>query len=141
LAHYLRSRGAGPEVRIGICAGRSSRTVAAILGVLKSGAAYVPLDPTYPKDRLTFMAGDAGLALLLVENRTADTLTEHQTRVVNVEHDWAVVAPCSSRNFDDSSVGDHVAYIIYTSGSTGKPRGVMVTHANLCHYVNAIPAP
>ena len=82
------------------------------------------------------------LCLLLVENQTAETLTEHQAGVVNVEHDWAVVEPCSSRNVDDDpGVGDHLAYIIYTSGSTGKPRGVMVTHANLSHYVHAIAAP
>ncbi len=141
LAHYLRASGAGPEVRIGICAGRSSRMVVAILGVLKSGAAYVPLDPAYPEDRLGFMARDAGLALLLVENRTADTLGNHHTPVLNLERDRAEVEQRSARNVDEPSVDDRLAYVIYTSGSTGTPRGVMITHANLCHYVRAIRLP
>ncbi|WP_437581584.1 amino acid adenylation domain-containing protein [Sorangium sp. So ce887] len=133
IAHLLRESGAGPEVPIGVCLERSLEMIVALLGILKSGGAYVPLDPSYPADRLAFLLEDAGVPVILTEERFASRLRSGSARVVCLDADRAMierqredkVGPAPNEGPDD------LAYIIYTSGSTGKPKGVMVTHANV----------
>jgi non-ribosomal peptide synthetase component F len=120
LARYLRSRGVGPEICVGIYVERSLEMVVNILGVLKAGGCYLPLDPAYPPERLSFMLEDAGAALLLTADVDTNDIAHHSAE--NLPHD---VAP------------ENLAYVIYTSGSTGHPKGVAVTHANVTRLFDA----
>ncbi|HEX5889007.1 MAG TPA: amino acid adenylation domain-containing protein, partial [Pyrinomonadaceae bacterium] len=123
LAHYLRARGVGPEVRVGICVPRSTAMLTCLFGVLKAGGCYVPLDPAYPEERLKFMIDDSGASLLLTEQ-----LLDADAPVIEAESD---VDP------EPSATSDNLAYVIYTSGSTGTPKGVMVQHGSLANYIQA----
>ncbi|HJP94904.1 MAG TPA: amino acid adenylation domain-containing protein [Pyrinomonadaceae bacterium] len=124
LAAYLISRGVRLEDRVGVCLERSVEMIVAILGVLKAGAAYLPLDPAYPQERLAFMIQDADVKLLL----TAETLATDY-------------ADFQSGSFSDPplkcSYPQNAAYVIYTSGSTGQPKGVVVPHGGVCNMVAA----
>jgi len=128
LAHYLQSLGVGPEVIVGICVERSPDMIIALLAVLKAGGAYLPLDPTYPTDRLSYMLEDAQVPILLSQSKHPLTLP-HSTRRLNLDIDW----PANQSNTNPSSTvtPDNLAYLIYTSGSTGKPKGVLVPHSGL----------
>jgi amino acid adenylation domain-containing protein len=128
VAHYLRAAGAGPESMVGICTQRSFQTVVAILGVLKAGAAYVPLDPAYPKERLSFMLEDACMGVLLSEQAIADRLPAHSAKVICLDTDWEAINQQSDLNPINSAYPQSIAYMIYTSGTTGLPKGVMVEH-------------
>ncbi|HBL30738.1 MAG TPA: non-ribosomal peptide synthetase, partial [Acidobacteria bacterium] len=112
LARRLRAQGLGPEARVGLCLERSLELVIGILGVLKSGAAYVPLDPAYPRERLDLLQEDARLHAVVAREESVFTITKR------------LPAPPSA----GEAGPDHLAYVIYTSGSTGRPKGVMVTH-------------
>ncbi|HMJ66694.1 MAG TPA: amino acid adenylation domain-containing protein [Candidatus Binatia bacterium] len=131
VAAHLRSLGAAPELRVGICVHRSIEMLVGLLGILKSGAAYVPLDPAYPKERLTFMLEDAQIHALLTEESLAGEFSDAQTKVVPIEK----IAPSDG---DNNPVGgatsENLAYVIYTSGSTGKPKGVMIRHRNVVNF-------
>jgi amino acid adenylation domain-containing protein/non-ribosomal peptide synthase protein (TIGR01720 family) len=130
LAHALRARGVGPEVRVGVCAERSPELVVAILAVLKAGGAYVPLDPAYPAERLAWMAGDAALAVLLAQPGTAGRIPPLPgVQAVLLEAD-----PFPGEPADEPPAtpqGEGAAYVIYTSGSTGRPKGVVNTHGGI----------
>ena len=131
LAHVLRSQGAGPDVRVGICLERSPEMIVAVLGVLKAGAAYVPLDPTYPGERLHYMVADAQIRLLLTrKGLIADSFAEG---VQTIEWDsWREMLDEAADGNPELSVDDEqLTYVIYTSGSTGRPKGVMVSHRSL----------
>ncbi|MCL5997211.1 MAG: amino acid adenylation domain-containing protein, partial [Chloroflexi bacterium] len=138
LAHYLRGLGVGPGTLVGLCVERSPRMVLGMLGVLKAGAAYVPLDPAYPLERLAFMLRDSNLTVLLTQAVLAERLPAGVARVVNLDTDWDAIA-CES---DDTPVSgikpDDPAYIIYTSGSTGAPKGVTAFHRALVNHVLAM---
>ncbi len=131
LAHHLRGLGVGPETRVGICLPRGVEMVAAILGVLKSGAAYVPLDPAYPPERLSFMAADSGMTVLVTVDALRGVLPVGDgVRIVRIDTDAQAIA---AQREDDPRGGAHprsLAYLIYTSGSTGVPKGVAIEHAN-----------
>ncbi len=139
LAYHLQTLGVGPEVFVGIYMERSLDVVIGILGVLKAGGAYVPLDPAYPKERLTFMAESAQVLVLLTQERLRSDLPKHEGSVVFLDTDWSLIAQQGEANLSRSASPLNLAYVIYTSGSTGEPKGVMVTHANLCNYVQALP--
>jgi amino acid adenylation domain-containing protein len=131
VAAYLRSMGAGPEARVGICVHRSLEMLVGLLGILKSGAAYVPLDPAYPKERLTFMVEDSQLHALITGKGLAAEFEGAPTRVVCIE----AIAPAEADEAPPGSVtSDNLAYVIYTSGSTGKPKGVMIRHRNVVNF-------
>ncbi|MFL6332077.1 MAG: amino acid adenylation domain-containing protein, partial [Pyrinomonadaceae bacterium] len=131
LAHYLRSLGVGPEVLVGVCMERSVELVVALLGTLKAGGAYLPLDPAYPKERLALMLGDSRPATLLCHEQTAGSLPEWGGRLVTLAADCALVAGQESANPPRVTSGDNAAYVIYTSGSTGLPKGAVNTHRGI----------
>ena len=133
LAHYLRDLGVGPEVLVGFYVNRSLEMLVGMLGVLKAGGAYVPLDPAYPLERLTYMAEDSKISILLTQDRLISRLPEHQARVV-VDSDWSKIALHSRENPTMKNTTEDLAYVIYTSGSTGKPKGVMITHSALSNF-------
>ena len=135
LAHYLRSLGAQPETKIGICLDRSLEMIVAVWAILKSGAAYVPLDPKYPQDRLDYMSDDAGVALLVTKEAFADRGQGNDVRVIRVDADRDLIALEPETNPTAVASPENLAYIIYTSGSTGLPKGVMVAHRSLVNYV------
>src|SRR6185312_9606445 len=128
LAHYLRARGVGPEVLVGVLVERSVEMVAAVLGVLKAGGAYVPLDPVYPLERLRFMVEDAAVSVLLMQRHLVEKLPELAAEVITVDEEWAQIAKQSAGNLPVVTSPDNLAYVIYTSGSTGKPKGVAIEH-------------
>jgi len=128
LAHYLRELGAGPDVPVGLCLGRSIELVVGILGILKAGAAYVPLDPSYPSQRLTYMIEDARVQVVVSHSELADKMPLSSARCVWIDTEKAIAR--QPRTAPSTTVTpNHLAYIIYTSGSTGKPKGVGMHHA------------
>ncbi|MET0646492.1 MAG: amino acid adenylation domain-containing protein, partial [Pyrinomonadaceae bacterium] len=133
LAHRLSRLGAGAETLIGICLERSSEMVVGALGVLKAGAAYVPLDPEYPAERLRYMLEDARVSVLLTSARLAKKLPEHSAHTILLDTDRDSLA-CEDRHNPRTRVRpDNLAYVIYTSGSTGQPKGTMNTHRGVCN--------
>ncbi len=138
LARYLQKLGVGPEVRVGICLDRSTDTLVGLLGILKAGAAYVPLDPAYPRARLAFMLEDARVAVLLAHRQLLEQLPEHNARVVAIDTDWPAIADESGENFSSGVHPENLAYVIYTSGSTGKPKGVQIPHHALCNFLSSM---
>ncbi|MBW4498234.1 MAG: amino acid adenylation domain-containing protein [Scytonema hyalinum WJT4-NPBG1] len=138
LAHYLRTLGVGSEVLVGIFVERSLEMVVGLLAILKAGGAYVPLDPSYPKERLAFMLQNSQPLVLLTQEFLITELPEHTAQVVCFDRDWQFIAQHSEENLNQTATAANLAYVIYTSGSTGKPKAVQVTHANLCHYAQAM---
>ncbi|MUG92217.1 amino acid adenylation domain-containing protein [Scytonema sp. UIC 10036] len=137
LAHYLRRIGVGPDVSVALCVERSLEMVVGILGVLKAGGVYVPIDPAYPKAHLAFVLEDARAPVLLTQARLVTELSTHGTRIVCLDSERAIPAQESSDNPICNTATKNLAYVIYTSGSTGQPKGVQVTHQNLVHSTNA----
>jgi amino acid adenylation domain-containing protein len=134
LARFLRKRGIGHESRVGICLRRSLELPVALLAVLKAGAACVPLDPAYPKERLSYMLEDSETPLVLAQPGLLSEVTDFDAEVVNLDPDWKTFSEESKENVRSSVDPEHLAYVIYTSGSTGKPRGVLLTHGGLVNH-------
>ncbi|HSP80286.1 MAG TPA: amino acid adenylation domain-containing protein, partial [Myxococcaceae bacterium] len=138
LAWHLRALGVGPEVVVGLCVERSPELVVGLLGILKAGAAWLPLDPSYPAERLSLMLGDAAVPVLVTEDHLADELPSRGEQLVCLDSD----APVISRQPETPPAVDvtpeHLAYVIYTSGSTGRPKGTLLTHRGLCHMSLAL---
>jgi len=134
LAHHLTALGAGPDVRVGLLVDRSLEMVVGILGTLKAGAAYVPIDAAYPADRIAFMLADAGVTLLLTQESLLARLPADAAHVVRLDaFDWTAAPAPAPRAADVRPV--NLAYVIYTSGSTGRPKGVCIEHRNIVNYV------
>jgi non-ribosomal peptide synthetase component F len=128
LARYLRAMGVGPGALAGVCMHRSLDMIVAVLGVLKAGAAYVPFDPAYPRERLSAMLEDAGVPLLLTQGRLLPDLPTSSAQLICVDTDWQKIAAHAADNPDFSVTPDHPGYAIFTSGSTGRPKLAAVTH-------------
>nr|QEO74344.1 condensation domain-containing protein [uncultured bacterium] len=133
LAHRLRRLGAGPDVPVGVLMERSPELVVSLLGVLKSGAAYVPLDPTYPASRLSFIMQDVRTPLVLSQKHLASATPAIGAQVVLADDDWEEFVGESEANPAAEVLEENLAYVIYTSGSTGRPKGVMVSHRSICN--------
>ncbi len=131
LARHLRNLGAGPEVLVGICVERSIDLLTGVYGILKAGAAYVPLDPAYPADRLALMVEDARCAILVTQHGLLHRLPPHHAKVVCIDTDWESIEREPEDNLHSGVSGRSLIYVIYTSGSTGRPKGVMVEHRNV----------
>jgi amino acid adenylation domain-containing protein len=155
LAYYLIRLGVGPESLVALCLHRSIEMVVAVLGVLKSGAAYVPMDPYYPKERLRFMLQDTQAKLILTQSQLLSRLPEMSSdgrpatiegqerspvvglrSIICLDRDWNEIAQQSGGNPDSQATADNLAYVIFTSGSTGKPKGVEVPHRNLINVLS-----
>ena len=138
LAHYLQFFGVKPDAIVGIYIERSFDAIVAILGVLKAGGAYLPLDPNYSKERLAFMLEDAGIQVLLTQTELkAEIPATNNISVICLDAEWETIAKENSANPESGVQPENLAYVIYTSGSTGKPKGVMVEHKSLANYTQA----
>ncbi|MER5747007.1 amino acid adenylation domain-containing protein [Streptomyces sp. NPDC002225] len=138
LAHHLVALGAGRDTPVGLCLERGARTVTALLATLKAGAAYVPLDPSYPADRLAYMIGDAGVGLLVTEKALRDRLPAAPVRTVDLDEDaGAVAARPGGTAPAPHPAPDDLAYVMYTSGSTGTPKGVLTPHRAVVRLASA----
>jgi amino acid adenylation domain-containing protein len=138
LAHCLQALGVGPNTGrpyVGCYLERSVDMVVGLLGILKAGAAYVPLDPVYPPERLAFMLEDANVPVLVTQQSLAVRLTTDQVGIICIDTDEAQLAQQSEADPPPLATLDDLAYVIYTSGSTGRPKGVQITHDNLLNLV------
>jgi amino acid adenylation domain-containing protein len=165
LAHHLIGFGIGPEKLVGICVERSIETVVGLLGILKAGGAYIPLDPSYPEERLRFMIKDAQVSVLLtqttiVENRgwriengnrgekdgrstsqdgdPQSSILNFRVRAVYVDSDWPLIAQQKEDNPRSPVHSQNLAYVVYTSGSTGKPKGVQIDHRSVINCLHSL---
>jgi amino acid adenylation domain-containing protein/thioester reductase-like protein len=139
LAHYLRSLGVGPGVLVSLCVERSLEMFVALLGVLKSGGTYIPLDPAYPNDRLEFMMEDSQSAVLLTHRALDEQLsTTPALQRVYLDKDAEIIEQYSHENLNVELSENDRAYIIYTSGSTGQPKGVQIKHSALVNLLRSM---
>ncbi|HHP7244180.1 MAG TPA: amino acid adenylation domain-containing protein [Elainellaceae cyanobacterium] len=138
LAYYLQTLNIKPDTLVGICLERSLDMLVGLLGILKAGAAYLPLDPSYPKDRLSFIVLDSQISVLLTQQHLLSQLPDNPTHVLCLDTEWDLI---NQTNPDRNTVPkrpDNLAYVIYTSGSTGQPKGVKVTHKNVVNFLVAM---
>jgi amino acid adenylation domain-containing protein len=142
LAHYLRSRGVGKDVLVGLYLERSLAMVVGLWGILKAGGAYVPLDPAYPQDRVAYILADSQAKVLISEPKLLASLLAHQAEVVVMDERGAQIDLQPQSNLHGDTQPENLAYVIYTSGSTGNPKGVEVCHQsqiNLLHHLQKSP--
>ncbi|WPO69809.1 non-ribosomal peptide synthetase [Streptomyces sp. KN37] len=141
IAHYLIGQGVGAESVVGLCLPRGTDMIAAILGVWKAGAAYLPIDPVQPTDRIAFMLRDSRAALALTTEEILDELPAGRSRLVAIDDTFVEMqlAAASTERPGRGVDGRSLAYVIYTSGSTGQPKGVAVTHGGVANYVASVP--
>ncbi|MGB3204689.1 MAG: amino acid adenylation domain-containing protein, partial [Crinalium sp.] len=146
LARYLQKLGVKADSLVGICVERSLEMLIGILGILKAGAAYVPLDPAYPQERLAFILEDTQAAVLLTQQQFVETfnknsLEKNQTKIICLDTDWHLINSENQDNCTSNVNSNNLAYVIYTSGSTGKPKGVAIKHRNtatLLHWAKSV---
>jgi amino acid adenylation domain-containing protein len=134
LAHHLRSLDVGAGALIGVWMERCPDMIVAVLGVLKAGAAYVPLDPAFPKDRIDYMMEDAELRVVITQSALANGLPPG-VHGVSLDTDASVLSALSPANPAPASGSTDLAYVIYTSGSTGRPKGVMLEHRSVVNFL------
>jgi amino acid adenylation domain-containing protein len=135
LAHHLLHVGVGPEILTGIAIERSVEMMVGLLAILKTGGAYVPIDPSFPAQRISLMIEDSQAPVILVTEHTKARLPQTTSRIVSVDGDAGEVAKNPVDPLPASSVNEkNLAYVIYTSGSTGKPKGVMIEHRNVLNF-------
>ena len=137
LAHYLRSLGVGNHTKVGICLRPELEFAVAVLGVMKAGAACLPLDPNYPQERLAYMLQDADAEVLITQEGIFQAEVPAGCRTLILSRLTEVLSGQPRTNLESQARPNHAAYVIYTSGSTGKPRGVLLSHAGLVNYLTA----
>ncbi|MEM9923870.1 MAG: amino acid adenylation domain-containing protein [Cyanobacteria bacterium P01_D01_bin.50] len=159
---YLQSLGVTKETRVGICLERSEKMAIALLGILKAGGTYIPLDPAFGQERLKFMVEDSGVNFLITDSKTSpltpllikergqesttplldkergDKAQLYRGEVINLDNDWESIEKQSSENLLSQTTPENLAYIIYTSGSTGKPKGVKIAHKSLVNCLESM---
>ena len=128
LAWHLRELGVGPDTIVGLCLQRSPALVVGLLGIIKAGGAYLPLDPNYPAERLTYIIADAKPRVIVSESRLATALAVQKTPLVQLDKDWPAIEAHPATPPPNATSPDNLIYVLYTSGSTGKPKGAMGTH-------------
>ncbi|MBE9031628.1 amino acid adenylation domain-containing protein [filamentous cyanobacterium LEGE 11480] len=138
LAHYLRNLGVQPDQLVGVALDRSINLFVAFLGVLKSGAAYVSLDPSYAQERRAYTLNDAQAQLVLTQESLLSLIPQTAAPVIPLDRDWSVIDQYSPNNPVAVATPDNLAYVLYTSGSTGNPKGVMIQHGGLVNHAAAV---
>jgi amino acid adenylation domain-containing protein/non-ribosomal peptide synthase protein (TIGR01720 family) len=138
LAHHLRSLGVGPEIPVGLCLERSVEMLVGVLGILKAGGAYVPLDPASPPERLILIVAEAGLPVVVTQQKFTERFFKSPVRRIAMDNDRATLDQNALSNPVCPLSPDHLAYVIYTSGSTGQPKGVMIEHRSVVNLVAAL---
>lgn len=138
LAHYLRQLGVGPEVKVAVSMRRSPDLVVAILGIMKAGGAFVPLDSSYPTERLSFMLDDAGVPFILSAGNLLENLFTFFAQKIYLDAEWEGISAQPDHDPAPSTSSDNLAYAIYTSGTTGLPNAVMLSHRGLCNMATAL---
>jgi amino acid adenylation domain-containing protein len=138
LAHYLHKLGVQRETVVGICLERSTEMVVALLAVLKAGGAYLPLDPTYPRDRLAFLLEDSRAPFVITSQLCSDSLPQEGARVVRLDRDSKLIAAQSREKPSEPLPPESLAYVIYTSGSSGKPKGVQIPHRAVVNFLSSM---
>jgi amino acid adenylation domain-containing protein len=138
LARRLRTLGVTTDARVGLCAERSPAMIVAVLGILKAGAAYVPLDPAYPRERLAFMVEDALISVLLTEERLLGSLPEAAEATLLLDTGRSDTGRESEERLPGRATPESLAYVIYTSGSTGRPKGTMTHHRGWSNLAEAL---
>jgi amino acid adenylation domain-containing protein/non-ribosomal peptide synthase protein (TIGR01720 family) len=145
LAAHLRSRGVGQDALVGVHLERSLDMVVAVLGVMESGAAYVPLDPEYPSDRIAYMLEASGLRVVITQDRLVEKLElpaagsgESGPEVIRIDTGWSVIESTPKPATQPVRSPDALAYVIFTSGSTGKPKGVQVAHRSVVNFLRSM---
>jgi len=136
MARYLMKCGVRPESPVAVCCERSPEMLIGLLAILKAGGAYIPLDPSYPLERLAFILDDTRACVVITQGRLVDALPASLAQVVCIDRDRNVIAKESRNDVVCEVKPDNLAYVIYTSGSTGKPKGVMISHRGLVNYLN-----
>lgn len=136
-ARYLHAQGVGPGVCVGVCLERSVQMVVALLAILKSGGAYVPIDPNYPRERISYMLTDAHIGMLVTQQCLGDFVAQLQFQgtCLYLDAAWPAITCSGLKNQDNTSDAEGLAYIIYTSGSTGRPKGVQIPHKGLSNML------
>ena len=137
LAHYLQDRGVGPDQLVAICAERSLDMIVAVLGVLKAGGAYLPIDPALPPSRMNYMLQDANPCLLLTQGHLSVRLSSTNIEQICLDRDDSILSIWPDHNPPQQAWADHLAYVIYTSGSTGNPKGTLIHHRALANLAKA----
>ena len=140
LARYLRNEGIKPEVPVGVCLDRSPVQLIALLGILKAGGVYVPLDPDAPVERIEYVLLDTGMPLVLTCDRLRRKLSEAGADTVDLDRTWDVIGQQFDEEPDDAPGPEQLAYVVYTSGSTGQPKGVMIERGAISSHTRAMIA-
>ena len=140
LANYLRELGVKPETIVGLCLEQSEEMMVALLGILKAGGAYLPLDPSYPAERLNYLMADAQVSILLTASALAEKTGAGTAQVICLDTLGEAIACESDENIQGRVTAENLAYVIYTSGSTGLPKGVLVQHRSLVNHGLSVSA-
>jgi amino acid adenylation domain-containing protein/non-ribosomal peptide synthase protein (TIGR01720 family) len=138
LAHRLRSMGVGRGAVVGLCLDRSAALIVGLLGILKAGAAYVPLDVAYPRQRLSQILDEAGVRIVVSESAFAPLFAEGGVSVLRLDADAVSIASESEERLHGGASAEDLCYVLFTSGSTGKPKGVAIEHRQLVNYVHGV---
>ncbi|WP_392481078.1 amino acid adenylation domain-containing protein [Nostoc sp. C110] len=138
LAHYLQQRGVKPEVLVGLCTERSLLMIIGLLGIIKAGGAYLPLDPTLPKEGFASRLQDIEIPLILTQQRLVNNLPTDVAQIVCLDTDWDIIADHKDENPISEITAQNLVYVLFTSGSTGKPKGVAIEHQQLLNYLHGI---
>ncbi len=139
-ARYLRAQGIGPEMTVGLCLHRSPEMVVGLLGSLKAGATYVPIDPGYPPARQLAILQDAQPKVVLTQGRVQASIPGDGAPVFALDEQWPAVATYSTDNLPNLTHPENAAYLLYTSGTTGRPKGTGITHRSLVNHGTAMVA-
>jgi amino acid adenylation domain-containing protein len=138
VARHLQDLGVGSETIVGVYLERSLDMVVALLGILKAGGTYLPLDPLFPAERLAYMLEDSRAAVVVTQHSLVGTIATGQATVVRLDADWPLIAARADENLAWQTTAERLAYILYTSGSTGRPKGVQVLHSSLVNFLESM---
>jgi amino acid adenylation domain-containing protein/non-ribosomal peptide synthase protein (TIGR01720 family) len=135
LAHHLMQQGVGPGSSVGLCCEPSLQTIIGVLGILKAGAAYVPIDPHYPQDRQTFILNDTRASVLVTHSAVHDRLPSFAGSILDLDGDWPLISQQPDTNPPALVTADNLAYVIFTSGSTGQAKGAALAHRGVVNLL------